>query len=320
MDSRFRGNDRRCEGNGFYKLTHYVRIGRFAIRYDAQVALELFVLFNFVALGFDIFLAHSENQFRRHAEYFPVYCAGGAAVFLTAGLLAREIWRRAAVWRDVGYLVGWVSIVTGLTGVIYHLDSQFFYERTLRSLTYAAPFAAPLALTGVGLLLIMNRMVEPGSRPWAEWVILLTAGGFFGNFVLSLTDHAANGFFHSVEWLPVVASAFAVSFLLVPFLVPVTRPYLGLCALVLLFEAGVGALGFVLHNLANLNGPSANVFENFVAGAPAMAPLLFPNLALLGWIGLWSLSGELGSQGMGQAGVPKRRERRTWPCPPARPD
>jgi hypothetical protein len=268
------------------------RIGRFAIPYDARAALELFVLFNFVVLGFDIFLAHSENQFRRHAEYFPVYFAGAAAVLLIVGLLAKEIWHREAIWRDLGYLVGWVSIVTGLAGVIYHLDSQFFYERTLRSLTYAAPFAAPLAFTGIGLLVIMNRMVGPGSRLWAEWVILLTAGGFFGNFVLSLTDHAANGFFRPIEWLPVVTSAFAVSFLIVPFLVPVTRRYLGLCALVLLVQAGVGVVGFVLHSLGNLKGPSVSVFENFIAGAPPLAPLLFPNLALLGWIGLWSLSRE----------------------------
>jgi len=270
-----------------------IRIRPLAVRYDPQLALELFAMLNFVALGFDIFLAHSENQFRRHVEYFPIYFAGAGALLLLIGIAAREIWHRAAVWRDLGYFVGWVSIVTGLAGVVYHLDSQFFYERTLRSLTYAAPFAAPLALTGVGLLLVLNRMITPGSRLWAEWVILLAAGGFFGNFVLSLTDHASNGFFRPIEWLPVVTSAFAVSFLLIPFLVPVTRRYLALCALVLLVEAAVGVLGFFLHNTANLRGPSLSIFENFTAGAPPMAPLLFPNLALLGWMGLWSLSHHL---------------------------
>lgn len=270
-----------------------IRIGPLAVYYDPQLALELFVLLNFVALGFDILLAHSENQFRRHVEYFPVYFAGTGTLLLLIGIAALELWQRAAVWRDVGYLVGWISIVTGLAGVIYHLDSQFFYERTLRSLTYAAPFAAPLALTGVGLLLVLNRMVTPGSRLWAEWVIFLAAGGFFGNFVLSLTDHAGNGFFRTIEWLPVATSAFAVSFLLVPFLVPVTRRYLALCGLMLLVEAAVGIVGFFLHNLANLRGPSPSIFENFTAGAPPMAPLLFPNLALLGWMGLWSLSRHL---------------------------
>jgi len=271
----------------------YLRIGRRIVPYDPQLALELFVLFNFVALAFDIFLAHSENQFRRQAEYFPVYLEAAGSLVLLVGIVAKEFWHRPAVWRDLGYLVGWTSVVTGLAGVVYHLDSQFFYERTLRSLTYAAPFAAPLALTGVGLLLILNRMVAPGSREWAKWVLLLTAGGFFGNFVLSLADHAANGFFRPIEWLPVASSAFAVSFLLAPFLVAVSRRYLALCALVLLLQAAVGLLGFFLHNLANLRGPSASLFENFTAGAPLMAPLLFPNLAVLGWMGLWSLSRHL---------------------------
>ena len=87
-------------------------------------------------------------------------------------------------------------MVIGLTGVILHLDSQFFHARTLRSLTYAAPFAAPLAYTGLGLLLIVNRMVEPDDIEWAQWVLLLALGGFAGNFVFSLTDHAMNGFFN----------------------------------------------------------------------------------------------------------------------------
>jgi hypothetical protein len=269
------------------------RFERLAAIYNPALALEIFALLNFIALGFDIFLAHSENQFRRSAEYFPVYFEAAGSLILLAGILARERWHRIAVWRDLGYLVGWTSVVTGLAGVIYHLDSQFFYERTLRSLTYAAPFAAPLALAGVGLLLILNRMIAPGSRLWAEWVLLLTAGGFFGNVVLSLADHASNGFYRSVEWLPVVTGAFGVSFLLVPLMMPVTRRYLALCAWVLLIEAGVGALGFVLHNLANLRGSSARVFENFTAGAPPLAPLLFVNLALLGWMGLWSLRQQL---------------------------
>lgn len=267
----------------------------FEFWYELDLLLELFVLFNFFVLVLDIYLAHSENEFYWRAEYFPVYFSAVASVILLAGLIARRRWRLMAVWRDLGYLVGWVSVATGLAGVIYHLDSQFFYEKTLRSLTYTAPFVAPLACTAVGLLLIMNRMVAADSREWAEWVLMLTLGGFFGNFVLSLADHAENGFFRPIEWLPVAGSAFAVGFLLVPFLMPVTRGHLGLCATVLLFQALIGALGFVLHNLANLYGPSPRLFENLATGAPPLAPLLFANLALLGWLGLWALSRHLPS-------------------------
>jgi hypothetical protein len=62
----------------------------------------------------------------------------------------------------------------GAAGVIFHFDSHFFYERTLRSLTYAAPFAAPLAYMGLGCLLLMNRMVPARSEEWSKWVL------FFG--------------------------------------------------------------------------------------------------------------------------------------------
>ena len=50
-------------------------------------------------------------------------------------------------------------------------------------------------------------------------MLLLALGGFVGNFVFSLTDHAQNGFFNPLEWIPVVSSALAVGFLLVPFVV-----------------------------------------------------------------------------------------------------
>src|SRR6185295_4115205 len=117
---------------------------------------------------------------------------------------------------------------------------------------YAAPFAAPLAYTGLGLLLIVNRMVKADDVEWAQWVLFLTLGGFVGNFVFSLTDHAQNGFFNPIEWVPVVASAVAIGFLLVPFLVRTTPAYLKLCVAVLVGEAVVGLAGFALHLAADL--------------------------------------------------------------------
>jgi len=55
--------------------------------------------------------------------------------------------------------------------------SRFFYERALKSLIYAAPFAVPLAYTGLGLLLVMNRMVDRRSAEWPRWVLFLGLGG-----------------------------------------------------------------------------------------------------------------------------------------------
>lgn len=256
---------------------------------DPSLWVEAFVLVNVAFLALDIYLAHSTNEFRRASEYIPLYYSLAAPFVLLVGLIALERFAYRAVWRDLGYLVGWLAILIGLTGVILHLDSRFFYDNTLKSLTYAAPFAAPLAYTGLGLLLVANRMLRVDSPEWAYWILLLTLGGFFGNFVFSLTDHATNGFYRPIEWLPVVSSAFAVSFLVVPLLVTVQRRYLLLCGAILILQAIVGVLGFGLHLVADLEGPSSRMFENVVHGAPPFAPLLFPNLVLLSLIALWVL-------------------------------
>lgn len=252
-----------------------------------ELWIEAFSILNIGFLTFDIFLAHSVNQFRSRAEYIPLFFSATAPLLLIAGLTQRT--RRRSVWKVLGYLVGWTAILVGLTGVILHLESHFFYERTIRSLTYSAPFAAPLAYTGLGFLLIMNRMVDSESIEWARWILLFTLGGFVGNFVFSLADHAGNGFFFKVEWVPVAASAVAIGFLCVPVLMRVSRLFIDLSAAVLVAEAAVGLWGFVLHTAGNLQGPSVHAFDNFIYGAPPMAPLLFPNLMVLGIIGLWQL-------------------------------
>jgi len=254
---------------------------------------EAFVLVNLAFLSLDIYLAHSTNDFREAAEYIPLYFSMFAPAVLLAALLAHHGESGGAAWRDLGLFVGWLSIAVGLAGVVLHLESQFFIQHTLRSLVYSAPFAAPLAYAGLGLLLIMNRMVGERTSEWALWVILLAWGGFVGNFVFSLTDHAQNGFYHPTEWIPVASSALAVGFLGVPFLADVDVAFLRCCAAVLLLQAVVGVFGFGLHTAANLAGPSPSMFENFIYGAPAMAPLLFPNLVLLALIGLWALKNRL---------------------------
>jgi hypothetical protein len=267
--------------------------------HDPQLWVELFVTTNLAILAGDIYIAHSVNHFQKAAEYIPLYFSMCAPVVLGIVIALRWIWGKRAPWRDVGYLVGWISILVGLGGVLYHLESRFFLDRTLKSLTYAAPFAAPLAYTGVGFLLLVNRMVTVRTAEWARWVILLALGGFSGNFVLSLTDHAANGFFAHTEWIPVISSAFATSFLLVPLVTPITRRYLDVCMLVMAGQAGVGVLGFWFHLQANLLEPGASLWDKLVNGAPPMAPLLFPNLVGLAFIGVWAVLPHVPEPGSG---------------------
>jgi hypothetical protein len=249
---------------------------------------ELFALFNLGGLAPDIFLAHSVNQFHHRMEWVPLVFSLAAPVLLLPAVwaLAKE---KLLLWRALGNLVGWMSVLIGIVGLVLHLQSQFFQQWTIASLVYTAPFAAPLAYTGIGLLLIMNRSVKADTLEWAQWVLFLALGGFVGNFVFSVTDHAQNGFFRQVEWVPVIASAFAVGFLTVPLVQRVGLGFRLLCWLMLAGQMLVGVAGFALHLHADLVGDGGNLLQRVVHGAPVFAPLLFPNLALLAGIGLWVL-------------------------------
>ena len=272
-----------------FRLQSIVADRRMRWAHDPQLWIELFVTTNLAILAADIYIAHSVNHFQKAAEYIPLYFSIGAPVVLAVTIALRWMAHIEAPWRDVGYMVGWLSVLVGLGGVLYHLESRFFLDRTLKSLTYAAPFAAPLSYTGLGFLLLVNRMVGARTAEWARWVIFLSLGGFFGNFVLSLTDHASNAFFAKTEWIPVISSALATGFLIVPLVLTVTRRFMDVCLIVMLTQALVGVLGFWFHIQANLVEPGSSLFERLVNGAPPMAPLLFPNLVGLALIGIWAL-------------------------------
>ena len=250
-----------------------------------SVLLEWFILANFAFLVVDVFLAHSINSFRHRAEWIP-FVFSAAATALLAPALTRKNWAiRGSYAHRVGLVVGLSSVALGIAGVVYHLQSQFFSQWTIRSLVYTAPFAAPLAYSGLGFLLLLNRMVPHDTEEWGRWVVFLATGGFLGVFVLALCDHAQNGFFYASEWWPVIASALAVGFLTVAQLQR-RMEFLKACFGVLALQVAVGLFGFFFHVEADINGLSSSLFENFVHGAPAFAPLLFADLALLAAIGL----------------------------------
>ena len=247
--------------------------------------LEGFVLANYAFLVLDVFLAHSVNDFRHRAEWTPFVFSIAATLALATAWPGRRRTVRGPYPYRAGLLVGAGSIVLGVAGVAYHLESQFFSQWTLRSLVYTAPFAAPLAYTGLGFLLLVNRMVPEATDEWDWWVLFFALGGFLGVFVLALCDHAQNGFFHGSEWWPVAASALAAGFLATA-LADRRRAFARICLGVLSVQVAIGVAGFYLHVAADVNGLSASLYENFVHGAPVFAPLLFVDLAVLAAIGL----------------------------------
>ena len=245
---------------------------------------EIFIFGNLAFLTADVYIAHDVNAFERRPEWIPVIFSIAAPVLLIIVALVRG---RAG--RTLALLVGWTSLIVGVAGMLFHLQSHFFEEQTIRNLVYTAPFVAPLAYAGLGMLLILDRMVDPDSIEWSQWVVFLALGGFGGNFVLSLADHAQNGFFNRFEWVPVVASAMAIGFLLLVVLRPADAKLRYWSWIVLALQVIVGVAGFAFHVNGNLHQTSPNLWERFLYGAPVFAPLLFPNLAILAAIGLWSM-------------------------------
>ena len=248
---------------------------------------EIFVFGNLTFLAVDIYLAHRVNDFAHPAEWIPIYFSATVPLLLIPGILKRRHNDRLS--RKAGLAVGVSSILVGIAGLLLHLDGSFFHAQCLKALAYTAPFAAPLSYAGVGLLLLLNRMELDGSPAWGPWVTFLAMCGFVGNLALSLCDHAQNGFFAKTEWISVVASAFAVSFLLVAIVHQLDRVLHCACMLVMGLQILVGVLGFALHATADLHGPADSIRDNFIYGAPVFAPLLFANLATLALIGLWEM-------------------------------
>ena len=263
--------------------------------------LEWFLVANVAFLAVDICLAHAVNAFAHRAEWIPVgFSLAGTLLLLAAigiggsvpalpgqqGTGSQAGRKRFA--RLIGLAVGWGAILVGIAGLLWHLDGDFFQQQTIKNLVYTAPFVAPLAYTGLGFLILLDRMVDASGLEWARWVILLAAGGFVGNFVLSLADHAQNGFFYPTEWIGVVAGALAVGFLIANVVVFDNPTLLVMNLVLMILQMVVGVLGFALHAIGNLKPSVGSLWDRFIFGAPIFAPLLFADLAILGILGLWA--------------------------------
>ena len=248
--------------------------------------LNIFIILNLAFLALDVLLAHSINAFAHPAEWIPFYFSLGAS-----GLLALTVFTERKTWKHWCNLsIGWGAICIGIAGMLFHLNSHFFFSLTLKNLVYTAPFVAPLAFTGLGFLLIMNNMISEADSEWAQWIVFLAGCGWCGNFILSVFDHAQNGFFNPSEWLPVFTSAIAIGCLATLFILPHRSFFLKFCMVVLGINFIVGIAGFFFHLAAGLQVATAGRIEDFLYGAPLFAPLLFPNLSLLAILGIWKLS------------------------------
>ena len=76
-----------------------------------ELWVEAFAILNIGFLTFDIYLAHSVNQFRNRAEYIPLLFSAAAPLVLIFALTQRK--RRHILWEILGHVVGWSAIAVG---------------------------------------------------------------------------------------------------------------------------------------------------------------------------------------------------------------
>ena len=247
--------------------------------------LDIFIIVNLAFLALDVYIAHAVGGFTHIVEWLPIYFSLIAFSVLACLLLYGPMrWRN---WCRTCF--GWSAICIGIAGMLFHLSSHFFTDASLKNLVYAAPFVAPLAYTGIGLLLLLNNLIPDTEPEWAKWVVFLALCGWCGNFILSVLDHAQNGFFNITEWLPVITSALASSSLGTLLCMQRKQRFITFSITVLCLNIIIGVVGFFLHLAADLNVPALQDTEKLLYGAPLFAPLLFPNLSLLALLGIWKL-------------------------------
>jgi len=244
-----------------------------------NILLELFLISNLFFLTFDILIAHAVNSFHHWAEYIPLFFSFVSSVVLIFFFFFKNKFPNFSRYLNIG--VGVASMVIGVIGLFYHLDSNFFADPSIKSMVYTAPLVAPLAYSGIGILLIANALFSSKSKKWMYLTLGCGWVGFLGNFILSLVDHAQNGFFHMTEWIPVISSAVLLGVFAPLFVTRSNKQLIRVCVIVIVIQVVVGAAGFILHFLANVVNPGTNTLERFIYGAPIFAPLLFINLAIL---------------------------------------
>ncbi|MCO6449157.1 MAG: hypothetical protein J5I90_00085 [Caldilineales bacterium] len=270
-------------------------------------AMLLIVAFNMLILGVDIFLAHSISGTIVPREWIPIVFGPVAALLLVlAGFLANRN-------RDLASLIATLtllaSILIGLLGAYFHLvraalpAAPWGQKLSIDLLVWAPPVVGPLMFIVVGILGISAAWIEdppdsgtlvvfrgarlhlPYSKTRAYFYIVGMAA--LATVFTSVYDHARTGFENPYLWIPTIVGIFAtVAGVALGAIRQPSRSDLHTYVAAMALMLVVGALGFLLHIESNIPSDGTFVIERFIRGAPFLAPLLFCNVGLLGFIAL----------------------------------
>ena len=276
------------------------RVARVASRDDL---IFLLVAVNALMLGVETYLAHLISQTIRPNEWLPIVLGPVIGVAL---LLAFALRRRQQTISAVLAVIALASsVVVGLLGTFFHLQRAVLpaaplgQTTSLARLVWSPPVIAPLAFVligffglvaymrevpqGSGLLRLAGRVSVrlPVSKMRAYF--LLTCLGVLLAAVSSVMDHVHTDFSNRWLWVPTLLGIFGtVVTLLLGLIGKPTRSDVITFAGTMIALLLVGPLGVFFHVLSDLNAQHVVVVEQFIRGAPVLAPLVFSNMALFG--------------------------------------
>lgn len=202
--------------------------------------------FNFLFVGVDVLMAHSENHVFRWA-LIPVIFSPVAVLAILALLMFRE----SMAVRRAFTAVMWCGVGVGVAGTFFHLTGN-----------------------------------ATGGQESLHRLLILAGPGFACAVVAAFLDHGRLGFMPVYTLIPLVSGTLAAGscFYLARHRAAraETRIHLYLMAL----SVVVGLVGFGFHVAGDLVGTENIVWARLLYRNPVLGPLLFCDLALLGALSL----------------------------------
>jgi hypothetical protein len=247
----------------------------------------------------DSAVEHYRGGFENPGMYAPLLVSGAAAV---TGAREAAASPGASASATIAYAA---AAGLGLAGAGFHLFNILKRPGGLDwlNLFYAAPIAAPAALTLAGLIGLAAERIGAGrerllGRPAGRALSALVAAGLAGTAAEAGLYHYRGAFQNPLMWLPVSLPPAAAALMAATAADPGPRRRRSVTRGVLAVTALLGFGGAALHafGVSRAMGGWRNWRQNLLDGPPLPAPPAFAALALAGLAALALIEREAGAR------------------------
>lgn len=243
--------------------------------------LLIYMSINFVLIGVDVALAHSQNNFFRFEMIPLIYTPFAVAAILLKLLLPGKRWVNRILEMSLGF-----GVLIGVIGTLFHLagnaisNSQPIYEVMIEG----SPVAAPIAFAGIDIYTWVA--VKPVTTRRDSWLLILVGLGFLASVLAAFLDHARLTFSPIYTLFPIISGLMATIGCFWLAFSQKSRSEVLVFLNVMALNMLIGLLGFVFHVLGDLAGTQTIIWARFLYRNPILGPLLFCDLAVLGGLSL----------------------------------